>query len=634
MSLSPGIDYLEGFSGHSSDGGNSSSSASASANNGNSAVALAKPSGRKGSRKVRTGCITCKLRKVKCDESKPSCMRCVKTGRLCDGYLPPRAAASSSPLHAIVQLPELNSPLARHAYDYYRTKTAPILGGVIDSDFWTSIVLKTSVREPVVRHALLAVSSLHEHLDIKLREGRDEDRAFAFGEYGKAIGALRQWDARASPTAIPLIVCVLFICIEYFLEQETSAQLHISQGRQLLNMLQDSQAPEVALAKQHLVPLYTRLSLASFLYSNQPPPIPDHLKSGVAVPAEFESVEQARNFLYQIVDDALRFTMKGKPAVYSPETTQWEMQMLQETQQRLLSQFSRWNIAFTMLSASMPANKPSHPGIQHLLHIYYNASIIWISTALQPLQLAYDAHIGAFANIISHASAIINTHTFALSGYFSFETEIIGPIYWTAIKCRHPLLRRAALRLLLNDKIKERREGLWYTRETAAVASRVIAMEEQSMTDAQRATYSWHSGPDSEYSQNIFGQYSPGASDELQIPNTLPPTLIPTVRETSTLHTDISFDNLVPSDHIDAYLGRGPREPKTLNRVPIPVEISLEYNAFDPTKLESPFGIPEEDRVKNAIIGPRNDTGTWATLFRDGRAGSSDWDITRDFLKL
>jgi len=30
--------------------------------------------------KVRTGCITCKVRRVKCDEMRPECLRCVKFG--------------------------------------------------------------------------------------------------------------------------------------------------------------------------------------------------------------------------------------------------------------------------------------------------------------------------------------------------------------------------------------------------------------------------------------------------------------------------------------------------------------------------------------------------------------------------
>ncbi|CAG8979869.1 hypothetical protein HYALB_00002642 [Hymenoscyphus albidus] len=37
--------------------------------------------------KVKTGCQTCKIRRVKCDETKPSCLRCVKFGHQCDGYV-------------------------------------------------------------------------------------------------------------------------------------------------------------------------------------------------------------------------------------------------------------------------------------------------------------------------------------------------------------------------------------------------------------------------------------------------------------------------------------------------------------------------------------------------------------------
>ncbi|OAQ68010.1 fungal transcriptional regulatory protein [Pochonia chlamydosporia 170] len=36
--------------------------------------------------KVRTGCLTCRARRVKCDEGKPGCHRCVSTGRTCKGY--------------------------------------------------------------------------------------------------------------------------------------------------------------------------------------------------------------------------------------------------------------------------------------------------------------------------------------------------------------------------------------------------------------------------------------------------------------------------------------------------------------------------------------------------------------------
>ncbi|PMD57420.1 uncharacterized protein K444DRAFT_53748, partial [Hyaloscypha bicolor E] len=34
--------------------------------------------------KSRSGCRTCKIRRVKCDESRPQCERCIKFGTTCD----------------------------------------------------------------------------------------------------------------------------------------------------------------------------------------------------------------------------------------------------------------------------------------------------------------------------------------------------------------------------------------------------------------------------------------------------------------------------------------------------------------------------------------------------------------------
>lgn len=42
---------------------------------------------RKAHKKVRTGCLTCKVRRKKCDETRPACDRCTSTGRRCDGYV-------------------------------------------------------------------------------------------------------------------------------------------------------------------------------------------------------------------------------------------------------------------------------------------------------------------------------------------------------------------------------------------------------------------------------------------------------------------------------------------------------------------------------------------------------------------
>ncbi|KAM3508353.1 hypothetical protein MY11210_006752 [Beauveria gryllotalpidicola] len=46
--------------------------------------------------KVKTGCVTCRVRRVKCDETKPHCKRCTAYGYVCDGYLTPTTCAASA----------------------------------------------------------------------------------------------------------------------------------------------------------------------------------------------------------------------------------------------------------------------------------------------------------------------------------------------------------------------------------------------------------------------------------------------------------------------------------------------------------------------------------------------------------
>src|SRR5208282_1368636 len=38
--------------------------------------------------RTRTGCQTCRDRKVKCGEEKPSCLKCQRTNLVCPGYAP------------------------------------------------------------------------------------------------------------------------------------------------------------------------------------------------------------------------------------------------------------------------------------------------------------------------------------------------------------------------------------------------------------------------------------------------------------------------------------------------------------------------------------------------------------------
>ncbi|KAK4938459.1 hypothetical protein LTR10_021088 [Elasticomyces elasticus] len=59
-------------------------------------------------RRTKTGCLTCRKRRIKCGEEKPTCKNCVKSKRDCLGYVQPfiykqQAQGPAGPLHGVAQ---------------------------------------------------------------------------------------------------------------------------------------------------------------------------------------------------------------------------------------------------------------------------------------------------------------------------------------------------------------------------------------------------------------------------------------------------------------------------------------------------------------------------------------------------
>ncbi|TVY73294.1 Sterol uptake control protein [Lachnellula suecica] len=70
---------------------------------------------RRSHRKVRTGCRTCKRRKIKCDEGRPSCWNCIKHSVTCD-FLPSSSSSGGTPKsqgYATTPSPQTNPSFVR-----------------------------------------------------------------------------------------------------------------------------------------------------------------------------------------------------------------------------------------------------------------------------------------------------------------------------------------------------------------------------------------------------------------------------------------------------------------------------------------------------------------------------------------
>ncbi|KAK1671237.1 hypothetical protein BDP55DRAFT_676798 [Colletotrichum godetiae] len=177
--------------------------------------------------KVRSGCITCKIRRVKCDERKPTCFRCEKADVECDGYTKEDAdskrSAEQQRLIVAAQeaqasrqlLPRPNesgpgtSGLESSApksippplypstlrvqqgdvyyYDLFRHRLVRDLWGSGHSDAWSRIVLQESSRDPCVQESLLAIGAISQ---AQMLEDLSKDQLDAMPS------ALRPWGTK------------------------------------------------------------------------------------------------------------------------------------------------------------------------------------------------------------------------------------------------------------------------------------------------------------------------------------------------------------------------------------------------------------------------------------------------------
>ena len=108
----------------------------------------------------------------------------------------------------------------RRCFDFFLNRTASQLSGFWDSDFWDCLILRATHHQPAIRHAVLALGSLHERFEAgdssvlnpiwDKREG-----GFALKQYNHAIQHLiRPASEGQQAVDVCLIACLLFACFE------------------------------------------------------------------------------------------------------------------------------------------------------------------------------------------------------------------------------------------------------------------------------------------------------------------------------------------------------------------------------------------------------------------------------------
>ncbi|KAK7417443.1 hypothetical protein QQX98_004563 [Neonectria punicea] len=444
---------------------------------------------RKGSRKVRTGCLTCK---VKCDEAKPDCQRCTTTGRKCDGYAPPKPESglqSYRPRHAFGGV---NTAAEGRALQFFSETAGPFLSGAMDPQFWTQLVMQFSSFEPAVRHSVVAISSLYEQVHVDARSAVDVrlgDNRLALRHYNAAINDLKAMD---NPSVV-LLVCILFTCIECLQSNREAAIRHCKAGIAIMQNV----ASVHPWTKEHLLPIFRRLSIVPFFFGTGAGDFPSLGAWDDPVPTVFSSFSDAQAMVDDIFCRTVRLVRWGDAHRIGGLRHQPVSMQLRAEQERIGARLRQWHVLFAdfetvLTSPTTAVSQHFNLGqgylnqmLRKFLLIRHEVCRIWSELAFSADETDYDAHLDSFRRLMALAKSLAivpeGSRVTVRSPKFIFETGFTPMLFFVVCKCRCLDTRLDALRLIKVLGIP--RENLWEVSTIYGVGRRVIEIEHDVVLD-------------------------------------------------------------------------------------------------------------------------------------------------------
>lgn len=460
---------------------------------------------------------TGRIRRIKCDLSQPSCLKCLSTGRTCDGHgdvrLIVRADAGTSLGHndkinttidgacdAIIPHslgPFMIVPSAGSAptepMGFFECISIKHLDEYHACESWRNTLMLFSQTVPPVRHAAIALALLHRIcLDRGSSNPLKSDKTPLL-HYNRAIQLLldQKTGDTNERTSITILVCYLFICFDQLARNYVQSMKHLRGGvelsrtvnRPLMNNNHDIDTTLIG----HITRQIRRLDMqaVTFLVDWTPADIPPEdiprlqLSPSNGTPFKFQSLPEAADQLQILVAGVMRLLNFGAPR---PPPTHPSSQLTAT----LLTQLQTWSHLFETMMLELSSNAPSASNhhFPSLLRLHHTISHILLQVHSVPgpdnmKEMAYDAHLPDFQHCISLADTIAaasDTDRYPPKGpTFTPEVGIIPALYIIGVKCRHPVVRREVLGIL---RRRERREAVWDSGIAARVVERVIEIEE------------------------------------------------------------------------------------------------------------------------------------------------------------
>ncbi|CVK85642.1 uncharacterized protein FMAN_06771 [Fusarium mangiferae] len=421
------------------------------------------------------GCLTCKKRRVKCDETKPSCRRCLFSKVSCLGYPigappgPSLRAAEAALLSTRSPPRSPTSSLDRYVYLACTVLSQGPRRAKSESEilFWSYAVPQMIHSIPAVQAAAAAFgASYNEHM-LRLQEGVATTR-----HYHQALKLVQNEVSNLRNGALPcMVACLLMAFTETLQQRSDRGYMHL-QGALAVMAARGNIGAESPIVALGLATLFEKLNLHSVTYA-----------TSLDVPLTGESNKPSSvlvspdRALYSILHASYRFISSALPYKYA-HPTQIPPDLLIE-QGRCRGNLQQW-LSSNQLNPQYSISDPQNEQLLVLRMQCYTA-LIYVSNTLQPFETAYDSYALEFQEIIASAKAVLDIRSSDKSSdslpMFTPEMGIIQPLFFATLKYRNSFWRKQALGLLQ----KSGREGPWCGAIEAQILEVVIAAEENTL---------------------------------------------------------------------------------------------------------------------------------------------------------
>jgi hypothetical protein len=420
------------------------------------------------------------------------------------------------------------SPEQHDSFEMLRLKMGVKLSGIFHSEFWDRLVLQASADEPAVRHAVAAIGSAyrsdrlarddydhdHDHgSDRKVVSNNEMDTegTRALLEYNMAIRCLTAHLSRTDICSlrVALITCMLFICFEYLRRNLRTGDTHLVNGLRLLRDIQTRRGPDGGdgalvvgnapdCLDDYIAEAFARLNLQCALFGLGSPftEIPRRRREGLfsfEIPPAFESVQQARRQLDELLSGTYHLLLQHCCQSERSDSRREEPDpnpdpnVFHRDQLELKTRLARWLHAYDTTLARSKSNLTITLAYM-VLRMYHTMATV-VASVCHPLarESDFDQHNAAFVSIIEQAIDLSERAELHISmsqrgsrfarqkKTFTVDMGYIPVLYYTALKCRVPRIRRQAMKLM---EASPHREGVWDGEFAAAIARRIVGIEE------------------------------------------------------------------------------------------------------------------------------------------------------------